>query len=101
MSKRTNSIVAVTIAKYATVYVEAESPEEAMKYVKENKDGIYGELMSELDEQFEDSEIEVDSCEAYTTEIEDWMGQIWADGEALSYDEYVNELDAQEENGTD
>lgn len=28
MSKRTNSIVAVTLAKYATVYVEADSPEE-------------------------------------------------------------------------
>ena len=35
MSKRTNSIVAVTLAKYATVYVEADSPEEAMNLVEE------------------------------------------------------------------
>ena len=97
MSKRTNSIVAVTIAKYATVYVEADSPEEAMNYVDENKDEIYGELMSELDDQFEDSCIEVHSCEAYTTEVEDWMDYIWADGEAISYDEYMEELEEQEE----
>ena len=98
MSKRTNSIVAVTIAKYATVYVEADSPEEAMNLVKENKDEIYdGELMSELDDQFDDSCIEVDSCEAYTTEVEDWMEYIWADGEAISYDEYMEELEEQEE----
>lgn len=97
MSKRTNSIVAVTLAKYATVYVEADSPEEAMNLVKENKDEIYDELMSELDDQFEDSSIEVDSCEAYTTEVEDWMDYIWADGEAISYDEYMEELEEQEE----
>ena len=29
MSKRTNSIVAVTLAKYATVYVEVDSPDRA------------------------------------------------------------------------
>ena len=97
MSKRTNSIVAVTLAKYATVYVEADSPEEAMNLVEENKDEIYGELMDELDDQFDDSCIEVDSCEAYTTDVEDWMEHIWVDGEAISYDEYMEELEEQEE----
>ena len=38
MSKRTNSIVAVTVAKYATVYVEADTPKEAAEIVKEYMD---------------------------------------------------------------
>ena len=97
MSKRTNSIVAVTIAKYATVYVEAESPEEAMKTVSENLGDIYGELMSELDDQFEESSMEVHSCDAYTTDAEDYMDYIWADGEVISYDEYMDELEDQED----
>lgn len=97
MSKRTNSIVAVTVAKFATVYVEAESPEEAMKTVSENLGDIYGELMSELDDQFEESNMEVHSCDAYTTDAEDYMDYIWADGEVISYDEYMDELEEQED----
>ena len=38
MSKRTNSIVAVFVAKYATVYVEADTPKEAAEIVKEYMD---------------------------------------------------------------
>ena len=97
MSKRTNSIVAVNIAKYATVYVEAESPEEAMKTVSENLDDICDELWSELDDQFEESCIEVHSCDAYTTNAEDYMDYIWADGEVIPYDEYMDEFEEQEE----
>ena len=93
MSKRTNSILAVTIARYATVYVEAETPEEGAKIVKENLDSIYGELMSEIDDQFNDSSQEVDSYEDYTTEAEDYMDYIWADGEPWTYDEYMEELE--------
>ena len=97
MAKRTNNIVGVTIARFANVYVEADTPEDAMKYVQENLDNIYGELMSELDEQFEDSTIEVHSCDAYTSDAEDYMDFIWADGEALTYDEYMDELNEEEE----
>lgn len=96
MSKRTNSIVAVTIAKYATVYVEADSPQEAAEIVRNNIDDIYDAMPSELDDQFEESEIEVDSYEAYTSEAEDYMDQIWADGEAMDYDEYMDELEEEE-----
>ena len=99
MSKRTNSIVAVTIAKYATVYVEAETPKEAAEIVKNNLDDIYDAMPSELDDQFEESDIQVDSYEAYTTEAEDYMDSIWADGEAVPYDEYMDELEEQEEEG--
>lgn len=97
MSKRTNSIVAVTIAKYATIYVEADTPEEGAKIVNDNKDAIYGELLSGLDDQFEESEIEVDSYESYTTEVDDTMDYIWADGEAKSYYKYVDELEDEED----
>ena len=93
MSKRTNSIFAVTIARFANVYVEAETPEEAMKVVEEDLDKIYDEYMSDIDDQFEDSSMEVHSCDAYPEEAEDYMNFIWADGEALTYDEYIEELE--------
>ena len=96
MSKRTDSIVAVTIAKYATVYVEADTPEEAAEIVKNNLDNIYDEMPSELDDQFEESDIQVDSYDAYTTEAEDYMDNIWADGEVKTYDEYMDELEEED-----
>lgn len=33
-NKRTDSIVAVTVAKFATMYIEANSPKEAYEYAK-------------------------------------------------------------------
>ena len=96
MSKRTNSIVAVTIAKYATVYVEADTPQEAAEIVENNLDDIYDEMISELDYQFEESDVQVDSYESYTTEAEDYMEHIWAGGETLTYDEYMEELEEDE-----
>lgn len=97
MSKITNSIVAVTIAKYATVYVQADSPKEAAEIVKNNLDDIYDEMIDNLDDQFEESDIQVDSYESYTTDAEDYMDIIWADGETLSYDEYMEKLEEQED----
>jgi len=97
MNKRTNSIVAVTIAKYATVYVEADTPKEAAEIVKNNIDDIYDEMFDKIDGDFDESEIEVDSYEAYTTDCEDYMDEIWADGKSMSYDEYMDELEEQEE----
>lgn len=97
MSKRTNSIVAVTIAKYATVYVEADTPQEAAEIVKNNIDNIYDEMFDKIDDDFDESEIEVDSYEAYTTDCEDYMDEIWADGKSMSYEEYMDELEDKEE----
>ena len=89
MSKRTNNIFGVTIAKFANVYVEAESPEAAMKYVEENLDEIYGELMCEIDDQFDDSSMAVHSCDAEPEGADDYMDHIWCDGDCLTYYEYV------------
>ena len=97
MSKRTNKIFPVTIARFANVYVEAESSKEAMKIVSENLDDIYDELMSDIDDQFDDSCQEVHSADAYPSEAEDYMDYIWADGNALTYDEYIEELDEDDE----
>lgn len=97
MSKRTDSIVAVTLARYATVYVEAETPEEAVEIVKNNLDEIYDAMPSDIDDQFEESDIEVDSYETYTTEAADYMGKIWADGQAMTFDEYFDELEDEED----
>lgn len=96
MSKRKNSIVAVTIAKYATVYVEADTPQEAAEIVKNNLDDIYDEMATDIDDQFEESDIEVDSYESYTTDCEDYMGNIWTPEGAMSHDEYMDALDEDE-----
>lgn len=91
MAKRIDSIVAVTVAKYATMYIEANTPEEAYQYAKEH----CGEV-DDLD--FYDSEIEVYSWEDYVTEADEFMNKIWVeDGETMTYDEYMDELEAQEE----
>lgn len=86
--RRTDKIVAVTVAKYATMYIEASTPEEAMKYAKK-----YGHLVDPYD--FEDF-VDVESAENYTTESNSEMKEIWVDdGVALTIDEYWDELDEQ------
>lgn len=84
---RTNSVVAVTVAKYATMFIEADTPEEAYKYAKE--------YCHEVDDsEFEDSNIAVDSYETYTSEAEDYMEKIWIeDGKTISIDDYIDELE--------
>ena len=90
-NKRTDSIVAVTVAKFATMYIEANSPEEAYEYAKRYCDEVD-------DMAFEDSEIEVHSYENYATESEPYMDKIWVeDGRTMNYDEYVDEFNAQYE----
>jgi hypothetical protein len=96
MNKRTNSIVAVTIAKYATVYVEADTPQEAAEIVENNLDDIYDEMYCAINDDFEESEIEVDHYESRTTDAKDYMNIIWANGEAVSYNKYMKELEEQE-----
>lgn len=88
--KRTNSIVAVTVARYATMFVEADSPEEAERYAKEHCDDVPFDA-------FEDSDVQVDSYEAYTTELEDWIDEIWVeDGNTLTHDEYAAQLEEED-----
>lgn len=86
----TNNIYCVTLAKYANIYVEAESPEEAMKIAKGWKDEVD-------DEEFEDSDVEVDSCDGYADEADsDYMETIYTKDEAIDVYEYIDRYEAQD-----
>ena len=88
--ERTDSIVAVTVCKYATMYVEAETPEEAMKYAKK--------YCNDVDDWDFDGDVEVDSCDNYTTNVDVHMEKIWIEeGQTLDFDEYMEQLEEQEE----
>lgn len=90
MGKRTDSIVAVTVVKYATMYVEADTPEEAYEYAKKYCNEV-------PDSAFEESNVCVDSYETYTSELSDEMDEVWIeDGKTLTFHEYLDELEASE-----
>ena len=87
MSKRVDKIVAVTVAKYATMYIEAESVEDAVKYAKKHCDNVD-------DWDFDDSDVQVDSWETSPYQAEDYMGKIWVEnGETMTYDDCMDELE--------
>ena len=86
-TKRTDNIYVVTVAKYTSMYIEANSPEEAVKYAKKHCDDL-------PDSAFDDSSIEVDSYEDTPWEAQEWMDEIWIeDGQTLSYDDYIASLE--------
>ena len=86
--KRIDSVVAVTVAKYATMYVEAETPEEAVKYAKEHCD--------EVNPWDFENGVSVDSWETSASQVEDYMEEIWIEGgKTLTYDEYMDALEEQ------
>jgi hypothetical protein len=87
----TNNIYCVTLAKYANIYVEAESPQEAMKIAKGWTDEVD-------DEEFEDSEVGVDCCDSYPDEANaDYMDTIYTSNEAIDVDEYIDRYESQEQ----
>lgn len=89
--KRSDNIYCITVAKYATMWVEAESEDEAVKYAKKHCDEVD-------DDAFGDSDVEVDSWETGAYEASEDMEKIWVeDGKTLTYDEYMDELEEQEE----
>lgn len=86
----TNNIYCVTLAKYAHIYVEAESPEEAMKIAEKWTDEVD-------DEEFEDSEVGVDSCDAYSEEAYDIdRDTIYTADEVIDVGEYIDRYEAQD-----
>lgn len=90
--RRTDSIVAVTVVKFATMFIEADTPKEAYEYARRYCDEVD-------DRAFEDSNIEVHSYETYATSAYDsWASEIWVEeGRRMTYDEYMDELEAQDE----
>jgi len=86
----TNNIFCVTLAKYAHIYVEAETPQEAMKIAEHWTDEVD-------DEEFEDSEVGVDSCEAYSHDADStYMNTIYTQNEAIDVSDYIIRFDEQD-----
>lgn len=80
----------MTLARYANIYVEADSPEEAMEIAK----GWTNEVD---DEDFEDSDVEVDCCDANPDEADEaYMETIYTQDEAIDVDEYIDRYEAQD-----
>ena len=86
----TNNIYCVTLKKVANIYVDADSPEEAMKIAIRWTDSVD-------DDEFEDSEVEVDCCDSYPDEATDsYMETIYTQDEALEVDEYIERYESQD-----
>lgn len=94
MSKRTNKIYDVQLARYAWVAVEAESTKDAMKKAEEYLDNGTIDI-GDLEDKFEDSDVYVAACETYSNEIDelDEDDVIYTDDGEKDYDEYVEELE--------
>lgn len=89
MEEKTKGIYNVTVAVYATMAVEATSPQEAMEIAKKYKD----EYITE--EDFENSGIEVEFCESYPSDIDDYEDGVnifTADG-VMKAEDYADMLD--------
>jgi len=86
----TNNIYCVTLKKVANIYVDDDSPEEAMKIANRWTDSVD-------DDEFDDSEVEVDSCDSYPDEATDsYMETIYTQDEALEVDEYIERYESQD-----
>lgn len=87
----TNNIYCVTLKRCACIYVEADSSEEAMKLAEKWKDSI------DNDDDFEDSDVEVDCCDANPDEAnEAYMETIYTQDEAIDVNEYIDRYEAQD-----
>lgn len=86
----TNEIYAVTVTRCAVIYVEAKNSEEAMQIAEQYTDNI------DLDE-FEDSDVEVDSCARYPEEADSaYMETIYTNDEAIKVDDYIERFESQD-----
>lgn len=87
----TNNIYCVTLKRFACIYVEADSSEEAMQLAEKWKDSI------DNDDDFEDSDVEVDCCDANPDEADKaYMETIYTKDEAIDVDEYIDRYEAQD-----
>ena len=87
----TNNIYCVTLKRCACIYVEADSSEEAMQLAEKWKDSI------DNDDAFEDSDVEVDCCDANPDEADEaYMETIYTQDEAMDVDEYIDRYEAQD-----
>lgn len=96
--KRTNKIYNVQLAKYAVLAVEARSINDAKKKVM-----LYlsnGTISrNDIDAKFKESDVYFNACRPSFTCVDEYNKNtiIYTDDGEKHYDEYVNELEAQEE----
>lgn len=87
----TNQIYCVTLKRCACIYVEADSSEEAMKLAEKWKDSI------DNDDDFEDSDVEVDCCDANPDQADAlYMETIYTKDEAMDVDDYIERYESQD-----
>ena len=87
----TNNIYCVTLKRCACIYVEADSSEEAMQLAEKWKDSI------DNDDDFEDSDVEVDCCDANPDEADEaYMETIYTKDEEIDVNEYIDRYEAQD-----
>ena len=88
----TNKIYGVTLKRCACIYVEAESPREAMN--------IANKYTNDIDEEeFEYSDVEVDCCDSYSGIADGkYTDTIYTQDEIIDVDEYIDRYEAQENN---
>ena len=91
---RTNNIYEVSVIKTAYIYVEADSPEQALELANKH---IYDFLIDDSDFDGPD----VDSCETTATEVDGAYMQdiLTTDGRILTAEEYINEMGEEEKFG--
>jgi len=80
----------VCMAKYGWIVVEAKNPSDAMR--------IAGEKRYEVDDEiFDDSDVEVDSCESYQTDIDELEDDemIYTEDENMTTTEYLEMLEVE------
>jgi len=85
-----NEIYAVTLTRSAVIYVEAGSPTEAMEIAKNWTDEVD-------DDDFADSDVEVDSVDAGYDEADSaYMETIYTADEAIKVDDYIERFESQD-----
>ena len=85
-----NKIYYVTLKRCAGIYVDADSPEDAMRIAEKWKDDID-------DDEFDDADVEVDSCDCYPDEADsDCMDTILTSDEAIDVEEYIDRYEDQD-----
>lgn len=95
--KRTNKIYNVQLAKYAVVAVEARSTNDAKKKaILYLSNGTISR--NDIDAKFEESDVYFDACSPSSSCVDEYNKNtiIYTDDGEKRYDDYVNELEAQE-----
>lgn len=96
--KRTDKIYNVQLVRYAWVAVEADSPDDAIEKARNYLENGTIDI-GDLEDKFEDSEVNVHACEIYYNEIDEYNVDdiIYTEDGEMTAEEYVEQLEEQEQ----